>query len=90
MAKRGDPYGAIGFNLKYMDKSIDPFDNFYRYACGNWIKSHRLPSDKSELGSFDMLQEKNMAKLMRIAERCARRQGSSHAARIVGGLYASY
>ncbi|MDL1913288.1 MAG: M13 family metallopeptidase [Bergeyella sp.] len=45
-------------HLDYMDTSVRPQDDFYNYVNGNWMKTAKIPSDKSRWGSFSELAEK--------------------------------
>lgn len=54
---------ALGSYLKNIDKTIRPQDDFFRFACGNWIKNHPIPPTKSRWGTFDVLGEETDKKL---------------------------
>ena len=36
-----------GFDLKGMDKTANPTQNFYQYAVGNWVKNNPIPDEYS-------------------------------------------
>ena len=48
-----------GFSAAYLDRSVPPGDDFYRYANGEWLKQNPVPADKSRWGAFIELQERN-------------------------------
>lgn len=46
-----------GLNLNHMDKSVRPQDDFYGFVNGTWMKTAKIPADKSRWGSFNELAE---------------------------------
>jgi len=54
-----EPKAPKMFDLNALDKSADPCQNFYQYACGNWRKENPVPADQSNWGRFNELNERN-------------------------------
>ena len=50
---------APRFSTNYMDPSVNPAADFYRFACGRWLDQNPVPADKSRWSGFDELQERN-------------------------------
>ena len=46
-----------GINLDFMDKSVKPGDDFFRYVNGLWFDKTEIPSDRVRWGSFDELRQ---------------------------------
>ena len=51
--------GPWGVELTAMDKSIQPGDDFFRYAGGTWMKTTPIPADRSRWGAFSILGAKS-------------------------------
>jgi putative endopeptidase len=69
-----DPFDTnrLGVDLKSMDKSVKPSDDFYMYANGNWVRNNPVPADEARWGSFDILQQENQNKIWLIFDEVAK------------------
>ncbi len=87
MAQTASP--SSGVDLKAIDKSVDPCQDFYRYACGNWMKANPIPPQYSVWGRFQELADRNQEVLHGILEDSAKHQDRSPLDQKIGAFYAS-
>ena len=62
-AQRGASHVLDRANL---DTTCAPCADFYEFANGTWLKKHTIPPDKTNLGSFGMLSDKNQEVVQKI------------------------
>jgi len=63
------PSAISSFDLTAIDKTVDPCEDFYQYACGSWMKNNPIPPDQSSWGRFNELHERNQTILRGILEK---------------------
>ncbi len=49
-----------GINIGWMDQSVDPGKDFYRYACGSYLRNATIPAGYSRWGSFYELRDRSL------------------------------
>lgn len=71
LAVAGAQQAPSGFSTQWIDKTVSPCTDFYRYACGNWITQNPLPPEYSRYTRFNELQRRNEALLQDILEKAS-------------------
>lgn len=64
-----------GINQEYLDKAIDPANDFYMFVNGGWMRSTEIPSDRSSWGSFHELSRDTDHKVLNILDEELKREG---------------
>jgi endothelin-converting enzyme/putative endopeptidase len=80
--------GVSGFDLSQLDRTADPCNDFYQFACGGWRAKNPIPPDKSRWGRYDEMQEKNRAALKTLLEK-ASSEPKNTPEKQVGDFYAA-
>jgi putative endopeptidase len=65
------PY-TPGLDVNFMDRSVDPCTNFYRYSCSTWIKNNPIPPDQARWDVYAKLQQDNQLFLWGLLEQAAK------------------
>jgi predicted metalloendopeptidase len=78
------------FDVKRMDPTCKPCEDFYQFVNGNWIRDNPVPAAYPRWGTFQILQEDNLKILREILDDAARANapvGTNE--QIIGAFYAS-
>lgn len=75
--------------LANMDTSVNPGDDFYRYANGKWMDNHPVPDEFANYGSFHQLDELNNKRLKELFEETAKNPSGSKEKELMACFYTS-
>ena len=77
-----------GIDKANLDLSIKPGDDFYRYAAGNWLKTHPLDAEHTDNGAFTDLDELSQKQIQDIIlEYASKPQQVGSIGQKIGSLY---
>ena len=83
------PY-TPGLDVSAMDRSAEPCVDFYRFACGGWMRNNPIPPDESRWSVYGKLARENQRFLWGILEDLAKRSaGRSATQQKIGDYFAA-
>ena len=81
---------AIGLDSEALDRTADPCDDFYQFACGNWIAKTEIPTDKpSAMRSFVAITDRNLEYERNVLEQARTTPGNDAVLQTLGTYYGS-
>ena len=57
---------GVGINVSYMDTTVKPSDDFFKFVNGGWIAKQEIPADLGAYGSFHELRENTQQVLLEL------------------------
>jgi putative endopeptidase len=80
-----------GIAVANIDRSVQPGDDFFQYANGQWIKKTAIPPDRSNVGVFTDLSDLTNKRTAALIEEAAKAKApAGSGARQIADLYNSY
>ena len=82
---------GIGLDPANIDQSVQPCDDFFKYASGTWLKNNPIPAAESRWSSWNGLINQNETVMRQILEEAAANTSAPKGSNLqkVGDFYAS-
>lgn len=77
-----------GVDINNLDTSVAPGEDFYKYACGGWMKANPLDPQYARFGTFDQLRENSREQVKDIVTNLGTGHKKGTIEQQVGDLYA--
>lgn len=81
---------TAGISVAEMDRSIQPGDDFYRYANGEWLRKTVIPPDRAGVSVFSQLDDLSKHRVAALIEDLVKSSPTDEGERKIADLYRSY
>src|SRR5262245_37776408 len=61
---------------QYIDTSVKPGDDFFKYSLGKWVKDHPIPANERSWGIGNVIREETYQRVLKINDQAARQQAA--------------
>ncbi|MGS2720533.1 M13 family metallopeptidase [Paraglaciecola aestuariivivens] len=82
--------GSFGVELDARDLTVNPGDDFFKYAGGTWYDNFEMPSDKTRFGAFDKLHERSENEIKAIVDEISQASDLNAEQQLVANFYSAY
>jgi putative endopeptidase len=67
---------SLGYSPQNMDRSVNPRQDFYRYAAGNWLRKTEIAPSDPDVGGFTLLAHQLDTQLLALIKDAAAASGT--------------
>lgn len=75
--KEDKPIVFIDPLLENRDTTLNPGDDFFKYACGTWMKKNPIPETEKSWGIWSMVQEETYNRMRLVSEAAAKAKSTT-------------
>jgi len=72
---------------QFVDRSVDPRQDFFRYAVGKWLKNNPIPSNERSWGIGHVVREETYQRMLKINESASAKAQEDSSAQKIGDFW---